>query len=69
MAIGAASRSKLNLASVVATPPKLDNNYCLQYEVERLCKENKDLKQRLVAIEACLAALEKCKDEKIEAML
>ncbi|MCO5586862.1 hypothetical protein L7F22_040807, partial [Adiantum nelumboides] len=71
MATWASSRSKLNFAGVVATPPKPDNTARLQHEVERLRKENEELKQRLVSIEARLIKVEQCKSEEqtqLEAM-
>ncbi|KAI5067714.1 hypothetical protein GOP47_0018242 [Adiantum capillus-veneris] len=72
MTTQASSRGKLTFTGVVATPPMLDNHTRLQHEVERLCKENQDLKQKLAAIEVRLVTVEKRKDEKtdnIEAML
>ncbi|KAI5066643.1 hypothetical protein GOP47_0019267 [Adiantum capillus-veneris] len=68
MATRASSRNKLTFAGVVATPPKLDNTIRLQNEVERLRKENDELKQRIVAIELRLTTMEKDKKEEIEQM-
>ncbi|MCO5612914.1 hypothetical protein L7F22_067187, partial [Adiantum nelumboides] len=68
MATRASSRGKRTFSGVVATPSKLDSTTHLQHEVDKLRKENDELKQRLAAIEVRLVAMEKCKNEEKEQM-